>query len=89
MNDYALTIILKPDLEEKVRVALLESVTKKFGKMDKEDLWGSRDLAYPIKRESKGWYAHYQFSAEPSVISSLDKILKIEEDILRYLLLRM
>ncbi len=88
MNNYALTIVLKPDLEEKEQKELLDSVTKKFEKLDKEDIWGSRDLAYPIKREKKGFYAHYLFSAEPSVAVSIDKILKINEDILRYLLVR-
>lgn len=88
MNDYALTLILKPDLEEKSRKEILESVTRKFEKMDKEDLWGSRDLAYPIQHQTKGWYAHYKFSAEPNVAIQIDKILKMEEDILRYLLVR-
>lgn len=88
MNNYALTVVLKNDLDEKARKELLEFVTKKFGKLEKEDLWGSRDLAYPIKNQKKGYYAHYFFEAEPNVVAPLDKALKIEEDILRYLLVR-
>jgi len=88
MNDYILTLILKPDLEEKVRKELLDSVTKKFGELKKEELWGARDLAYPIKHNSKGYYIHYNFSSEPSTIPSLDKTLKMEEDIIRHLLVR-
>lgn len=89
MNNYLLTLILKPDLEEKARKELLESLTKKMGKVEKEDLWGAKDLAYPIKHFSKGWYAHYQFSAEPSAVAPIDKSLKIEEDVIRYLLVRL
>lgn len=88
MNKYALTLVLKTDLEEKARKELLDSVTKKFEKVEKEELWGSRDLAYPLKHQTKGWYAHYLFTADPKVASQLDKVLKIEEDILRYLLVR-
>lgn len=88
MNSYTLTLVLKPDLDDKARKELLDTVTKNFEKTDKEDLWGTRDLAYPIKHQTKGWYAHYQFSADPKVIAPLDKALKIEEDILRYLLVR-
>lgn len=88
MNKYALTLILKPDLDEKTRQELLASVVKNFGKLEKEDLWGVRDLVYPIKHQKKGFYAHYLFEGEPSSISSLDKALKIEEDIIRYLLVR-
>ena len=87
-NKYALTLIIKPDLEEKVRQELLESVAKRFGKTEKEELWGNRDLSYPINRRTKGYYAHYFFEAEPEKIAPLDKALKIDEDIIRYLLVR-
>lgn len=87
-NNYALTLILKPDLEEKARKELIEPVVKKLGKIEKEEDWGVRDLAYQIKRFDKGYYIHYLFQAEPLSISSLDKALKLEEDIIRYLLVR-
>lgn len=92
MNSYLLTFVLKPDLEEKERRALLDSIVKKVvadvGKVEKEDLWGVRDLAYPIKRQAKGYYAHYQISTDPKMVKGLDKSLKLEEDIIRYLLVR-
>lgn len=88
MNKYALTLILKHDLEEKARKELLGSVTKKFGKLEKEELWGVRDMAFPIKRQNKGYYVHYFFEADPQVARTLDNDLKMEEDIIRHLLVR-
>lgn len=92
MNSYLLTLVLKPDLEDKDRKTLLDGVVKKLvgedGKVEKEDLWGVRDLAYPIKKQTKGFYAHYEISADPKNAKGLDKSLKVEEDILRYLLIR-
>ena len=88
-NQYALTLILKPDLDEKDQKEVLESVIKKMDKVEKEDLWGVRDLSYPIKHYKKGFYAHYLFSAGPANIAPLDKALKINEDIIRYLLVRL
>jgi len=92
MNDYLLTLVFKGDLEEKVREELLVDVKKKIfgvdGKIEKEDLWGSRDLSYPIKHQTKGYYVHFEFSADPKVAKDLDKNLKVEEDIIRYLLIR-
>ena len=92
MNSYYLTLVLKADLEEKERKTLLDGVVKKLvgslGKVEKEDLWGARDLAYPIKKQTKGFYAHYQIQADPKNVKGLDKTLKLEEDILRYLLIR-
>lgn len=92
MNSYYLTLVLKPDLEEKERKSLLDGLVKKIvssdGKVEKEDLWGNKDLAYPIKKQTKGFYAHFEISADPKNAKGLDKMLKVEEDILRYLLVR-
>lgn len=92
MNSYYLTLVLKPDLEEKERKALLSSMSKKLtgegGKISKEDLWGVKILAYPIKKQTSGYYAHFEIEADPKDAKDLDKSLRVEEDILRYLLVR-
>ena len=92
MNSYYLTLVLKPELSEKESKDLLDSMTKRLlgldGKIEKEDLWGNRDLAYPIMKQTKGYFAHYEISADPKNAKGLDKILQVEEDILRYLLIR-
>lgn len=92
MNSYFLTLVLKPDLEEKERKDLLASISKKIvgeeGKVQKEDLWGVKSLAYPIKRQTSGYFAHFEIQADPKSAKGLDKKLDLEEDILRYLLIR-
>lgn len=79
-------------MEEKERKILLDSMVKKLtgdeGKVEKEDLWGVRDLVYPIKRQTKGFYAHFEVTADPKQAKGLDKQLKVEENIIRYLLVR-
>lgn len=79
-------------MDEKGRKALLDSVTKKIigsdGKIEKEDLWGVRALTYQIKRETSGYYAHYEILSDPKNAKGLDKFLDLEEDILRYLFIR-
>ncbi len=88
MQNYQLTLLIKDSLEEKDRKALLESLIKQLGKVTKEDLWGLKDMVYPIKRSNKAFYAHFEFENEPGEIPALDKSLKLNEDILRYLLIR-
>jgi len=92
VNSYYLTLVLKPEIEEKERKALLDSMVKKLvgedGKVEKEDLWGNKDLVYPIKRQTKGYFAHYEITSDPKNAKGLDKMLDSEEDILRYLLVR-
>lgn len=88
MNSYTLTLVLKPDLEETARRELLAAIAKKMDKAEKEDLWGVRDLAYPIKRNTKGYFVHLEVTADPGNIKGLDKSLELEEDVLRYLLIK-
>lgn len=79
-------------MEENDRKALLSSISKKItgsdGKVEKEDLWGLKALAYPIKRQTKGYFAHFEIEADPKDAKGIDKTLKTEEDVLRYLLIR-
>ena len=89
MNSYLLTLVLKADQDAGERKVLLDDVKKKIdGKINKEDMWGVRDLAYPIKKQNKGFYVHFEFETDPAVAKGLDKVLKVEEDILRFILVR-
>lgn len=92
MNNYYLTLVLKPEMDEGQRKTLLNSITKKFigsdGKIEKEEMWATMDLAYSIHGQTKGFVAHYEISADPKDAKTLDKLLLVEEDILRYLLIR-
>lgn len=92
MNNYYLTLVLKADMDEAKRKALIDTMTNKLlgadGKIDKADLWGNKELAYPIKRQTKGYFAHFEITADPKDAKDLDRTLKVEDDILRYLLMR-
>lgn len=74
-------------MEEKARKELLEKIKEKV-KSKKEDLWGEKELAYPIKKQTKGFYVHLEIEAQPQASKDIDKTLKVEEDIIRYLLVR-
>ncbi len=91
MNSYYLTLVFKTG-EEKGKNAFLDSLRKQLtadeGKIEKEDLWGERALSYPIKRQTKGFYAHVEIQSDPQKIKGIDKNLRLDEDVLRYLLIR-
>lgn len=91
MGNYELTVLINNDLDEKARDKIIEDIKGKVsdgGKIIKEDLWGSRNLAYPIKHQTLAFYAHFEFENELKSISSLDKNIRLNEDIIRYLLIR-
>lgn len=56
------------------------------GKMVKLDRWGKRKLAYPIRKRTHGEYAVFYYESESGGLSAeLDKRLRINENVLRWL----
>jgi len=47
--------------------------------------WGKRQLAYPIDKQTTGHYVVAQFTAEPERLAELERVLKLQDDLLRYL----
>ncbi len=85
-----MALVLRSSLSEEKRKKLLETVKAALGniKIVKEDQWGQKVLAYPIKKEESGFYALLSLETETSVPSDFEKKLFGQEDILRHLLVR-
>ncbi len=90
MRNYELVLIINPDLDEDETNALVERVKGMIesgeGKILKIDLWGSKRLAYPIRRHTDGYYVLYIFESQPGAISQLNNSLRLIEPILRYMI---
>jgi small subunit ribosomal protein S6 len=88
MQNYQLTILINNTVDEKVRTSLLDSLNKDLGSKNKSEVWGVRGLAYQINHQDKAFYVHFNFEADPGTIPALDRKLKLNEDIIRYLLIK-
>ena len=92
MREYELMVILNPEVEERaVEPTLkkfLEVVTKENGTVDKLDTWGRRRLAYEIQKKSEGIYAVVNFTAEPQTAKELDRVLSLNEAVMRTKIIR-
>jgi small subunit ribosomal protein S6 len=55
------------------------------GKIEKQEYWGLRGLAYRIKKNRKGHYVLLNINAPAGAVIELERQLKINEDVLRYL----
>lgn len=91
MRNYEALFILKPEKEETVSKALsaiTESIQKNKGKVLKEDNWGKKTLAYPIKKHREGIYYKLDFSIEPVLIEKLEKNYRLNSNILRTLIIK-
>src|SRR3989304_5108145 len=83
MRNYSLTLVLRQSLNEASRKKLLETVKDfvKGAKFTKEDAWGEKQLAYPIKREVSGFYQNFMFQTDGSLPTDLEKRINAEEEI--------
>jgi small subunit ribosomal protein S6 len=92
LNEYELTIILKPDLLEEKLTATIENIKKfitgKGGVLSDTISWGKRRLAYPIKHSMEGNYILLKFTMKPNQNRELETNLKISEDVMRHLLVK-
>lgn len=92
MRDYELTLVLKPDLADKAREDLLEKIKKLVedagGKVESQDLWGKKTLAYPIKKEKEGIYVYLILSLPAKETFPIEKKVKMDEGVLRHLFVR-
>ena len=92
-NTYELTYIINGVLNDDQIRGLINRVRKFIEENDGEiielDEWGTRRLAYQINKKRNGFYVNLIFKAEGSLIGRLERALEIEDDILRYLTLKM
>ncbi len=91
MNKYELVYILKPSVEEEKRTQLLErfrGIIETEGAIENVDEWGSRRLAYEIDKVNEGYYVLVNFSSGIEVIKELNRNLRIIDDVLRHLIVR-
>jgi small subunit ribosomal protein S6 len=62
-----------------------ELVTGSDGEVVAVDHWGNRQLAYPIDKKKSGYYVVAQFNADPTALPEFERNLKLEDTLLRYL----
>lgn len=93
MRRYETMFIIDPNLETEAVNELVESfkgiIQNEGGQVDRVDEWGKRKLAYPIKKQKEGYYFLMEFTASPETAQELDRVFKITNGLLRYLIVKL
>ena len=89
MNIYEHTYIAAPEANKKdmetINSKIEEIVKKSSGKICKVEDWGLRNLAYPIKKNNKGYYRNLYFEGDNKTIKAIEKFEKFNDKIIKYL----
>ena len=92
MAYYESIIIIRPDLTteqiENVTKRVEEIIANNGGKILQTELWGRRQLAYMVKKTNKGYYVYNFVEGGGPMISILEGLLMIDEDILKFMNIR-
>ncbi|MFD0621398.1 30S ribosomal protein S6 [Paenibacillus sp. GCM10027629] len=90
MRKYEVMYIIRTDIEQEVVQAAVEKfqgiISNGGGEITKHDVLGKRRLAYEIKKFRDGHYVLVNFTAEPAVVAELERVMKISDEVIRYLI---
>lgn len=89
MRRYETIVIIDPDLSEDDRKAMLERIgsliSDQEGFLVLEDDWGSRKLAYEIKKKVRGHYVRLDFCGTGDLVREMERLFRIDDRILKYM----
>lgn len=89
MKHYESVVIINAALDDEHINSTVESfsniIKDNGGEIVDLDLWGRKRLAYPIKKSKSGYYAIYRFTSNPEAIAKLERMYRLDENVIRYL----
>ncbi|MFO7660558.1 MAG: 30S ribosomal protein S6 [Candidatus Cloacimonadaceae bacterium] len=91
IKDYESMIILTPQLSQdeanKANEIVVSVITDNGGELIKTDVWGKRQLAYPINKQTEGFYYINYFKIDSEKIKDIQRMYNINESILRFIVI--
>lgn len=91
MRKYEIMYIVRTDLEEPAVQAVVEKfqgIINNGGEVTKHNVMGKRRLAYEINKNRDGIYVLVNFTATPEVVKELDRVLRITDEVIRYMIVQ-
>ena len=91
-RDYELALIVDTQLSDEDVDETVKRYETLLGEQGAQvvnvDRWGSRKLAYEIRKRQQGDYTFFLFQAEPANIEAIDRACRLDEAVLRHLVLQ-
>jgi len=93
IRDYEMVVIISPEVVDEALDSVIDNVsrfiTENGGTVSDIERWGKKKLAYPIKHFMEGSYVLTRFKLKPTLSKELEASLRISEEVLRHLLIRL
>ena len=73
---------------EQLSKDLIKIISSNDGEIKNQEYWGLRNLSYKIRKNRKGHYTMFHIDSPSSTIIELERNMRLNEDILRYLTIK-
>lgn len=92
MKAYELLFFVDPSSNEETRAGVMKridvAISENGGKVDNVEDWGKRKLAFEVDHLAEGDYTLIDFHADPTQITELDRVLRINDAVKRHMIVR-
>ena len=92
MRKFETLLLLPPELAADAREALLGTFTgviERAGGRFTADHWGMRDLAYPVRKQMRGYFVRLEYVAPGDTVAELERIIRITDSIFKFITVRL
>lgn len=93
MRKMETLLLLSPELSVEERETILTTLTgvieREKGAVLAVDHWGMRDLAYPVRKQMRGYYVRLEYAAPSPLVAELERIIRITDGIFKFITVRL
>jgi small subunit ribosomal protein S6 len=93
MRKMETLLLLSPELAVDERETILTTlggvIDREKGRTLAVDQWGMRDLAYPVRKQMRGYYVRLEYAAPSTLVAELERVIRITDGIFKFLTVRL
>ena len=93
MRHYEMLLLLSPELNAEGKKTVIDNLVaiteREQGQMVAVDDWGTKELAYPVKKQVRGQYVRLDFAAPGTVVAELERIVRITDGIFKFVTVKL
>lgn len=93
MRKFETLLLLSPELSAENREGILNALTavieREKGVMLEADHWGMRDLAYPVRKQMRGYYVRLVYDGPAELVAELERNIRITDGIYKFVTVKL
>jgi len=93
MRKYETLLLLSPELNAESKKAVIDTlvaiIERELGQMLAVDDWGTKELAYPVRKQVRGQYVRLEYAAPGKTVGELERIVRITDGIYKFVTVKL